>query len=549
MSQSTVPATADLPVPAGPAGDERVRAVRDYAEDVFHRGRRPMEPIGFQPNWADQPSKHTTYLGVDRLPLPATAPADLRPVGDVLFGTGTGKAGWTLESLAELLRLSVGLLERRLRVSWNQDIDVRLHLHDALWSRGSASGGGMYPLEVYWVSGPSGPLTPGLYHYSTAHHALERLATGDLTDRVRAAIGATGPETDQFLLVSVRFWKNAYKYNSFCYHVVTQDTGALLGTWELAARGMDRPMRRVLWFHDRRLNDLLGLDGLDESVLAVVPLDWTGAASVVDGAPVPDVRRPAPDRFERSATVLRFDQVERTHLATLVEDEPRPSAEASITAPVPSIAPSIPLPEPPPEHRGTGTGSLMRVRRSSFGGFVSRPPLSLDEVGTVLAGSASGRRYRSDVTVPDAPLTRLYLLANRVGGLVSGSYGYDAETHALAPIRYLELDEFLQRNYYLTNYNLEQVGAVLAISATFESALSAYGSRGYRIVNAEVGAVAQTAYLAAAAAGIGCGAVLGFDNIAIDEVVGLDRSDERTFLFLLLGHERPDTADYDYRLA
>jgi nitroreductase len=64
-----------------------------------------------------------------------------------------------------------------------------------------------------------------------------------------------------------------------------------------------------------------------------------------------------------------------------------------------------------------------------------------------------------------------------------------------------------------------------------------------------VGAVVQTAYLAAGAADLGCGAVLGFDNVAIDEIVGLDRTDERTFLFLLLGHERTDPADYDYRLV
>ena len=69
------------------------------------------------------------------------------------------------------------------------------------------------------------------------------------------------------------------------------------------------------------------------------------------------------------------------------------------------------------------------------------------------------------------------------------------------------------------------------------------------MINAEVGALAQTAYTAAAALGVGCGAVLGFDNIAIDEAVGLDDGDERTFLFVLLGHERADRADFDYRLV
>ena len=86
-------------------------------------------------------------------------------------------------------------------------------------------------------------------------------------------------------------------------------------------------------------------------------------------------------------------------------------------------------------------------------------------------------------------------------------------------------------------------------AAKLDSALELFGSRGYRVLNFEVGAVAQTAYVASCAAGVGCGAVLGFDNVAIDESVGLDRTDERTFLFLLLGHERSDPADFDYRLV
>lgn len=241
---------------------ERARVAHEYAETVFHRGRVPMEPVNFQPNWHDQPSKHKTYLGVPRLPLPAGLP-DLGPVGAALTGDAAKGEDWTPESLSTLLRLSYGLLDRRLRIGWNQDIDDRIHYDEALWGRGTASGGGMYPLETYWVTGGSGPLVPGVYHYSTAHHGLERLLTGDVSGRVRAAL-AEDPGTDQFLLLTVRFWKNSYKYNNFCYHVVTQDAGAMLGTWELLARGLGRPLHRALWFADEALGALLGVETLEE---------------------------------------------------------------------------------------------------------------------------------------------------------------------------------------------------------------------------------------------------------------------------------------------
>lgn len=169
-------------------------------------------------------------------------------------------------------------------------------------------------------------------------------------------------------------------------------------------------------------------------------------------------------------------------------------------------------------------------------------------MATVLAGTVSGQRYFSDVVPEEIGLTGLYVLANRVSGLPSGTYRYDGSGHRLRVVSEMPLAEKLQRSYYLSNYNLEQVGAVLAISGRWRSTLDAYGSRGYRVLNSEVGAVAQTAYTAAAALGVGCGAVLGFDNIAIDEWAGLEDGDERTFLFVLLGHERADSADFDYRL-
>lgn len=524
-----------------------VRTVHDYAEAVFHRGRVPMEPLNFQPNWRDQPSKHKTYVGVPRLPLPADLP-DLGPAGVALGGgPATGGARWTLDAVSALLRLSYGVLDRRLRIGWNQDIDTRIHYQDALWGRATASGGGMYPLETYWVTGGSGPLAPGVYHYSTAHHVLERLLTGDVTGRVAAALGED-PGTDQFLLVAVRFWKNSYKYNSFCYHVVTQDAGALLGTWELVARGLGRPLRRALWFADEPLNALLGLRTLDESVLAVVPLPWGEDRVRPSGGGERLIDR---SYFERSGEILRFPQVERAHLATLLDEDEarsRPVAKAG-DAVVPGPAPAgAAVPLPPPDPGAGGLTGVLRRRRSSFGAFTARPPLSLGELGTVLAGASSAGRYAADVKAADAPLTRLYVLANRVDGLAPGTYAYETDGHRLRTVREREVSDFLQTAYYLTNYNLDQVAAVLAIAANLDSCLEAYGARGYRVINAEVGAVAQTAYVAAHAAGVGCGAVLGFDNVAIDESLDLDRTDERTFLYLLLGHERTDSADFDYRL-
>lgn len=98
---------------------------------------------------------------------------------------------------------------------------------------------------------------------------------------------------------------------------------------------------------------------------------------------------------------------------------------------------------------------------------------------------------------------------------------------------------FLQRNYFLSNYNLEQAGAVLVPTVRTTAVLDTVGDRGYRLVGGTIGAVAQTFYTTAAALGLGAGVALGFDNIAYIEELGLTGTDEAPLLIMLLGHERP----------
>ncbi|MET8094071.1 nitroreductase, partial [Micromonospora sp. NPDC005220] len=304
---------------------EAVEVVRRYTDAVFRRARVPMEPLGFEVDWADQPSRHKSYPGAPRLPLPVDD-TDLPTVRDVYTGTGLPPTGaWSVPALARLLRLSYGVLDRRMAVNWNQDAGKRAHFDNAVWGRGTASGGGMYPVEVYVVAGSSAPLLPGVYHYHTGSHVLERLLVADVGATVAAAVGATA---DSYLLASIRFWKNAFKYNSFCYHVVTQDLGALLGSWDLLAPALGVPVRRLLCADPGPLDRLLGFDGDEESVFAAVPLRWAESEQQPAGPPpepAPEVRhRP----FERSARVIEFPTVTEVHRAAAAPAVPAPGAVA-----------------------------------------------------------------------------------------------------------------------------------------------------------------------------------------------------------------------------
>ncbi|MCQ8771118.1 SagB family peptide dehydrogenase [Streptomyces telluris] len=554
----------------------------EYATAIMHRGRIPMEPVGFVPDWSDRPRKGKFYPGAESFPLPegddagpGSGPGPAATVQEGVFGNADPQERcFSLPLLGGMLLDSYGRTGRRLGVQTNTDLPSLPLYTDANWSRGTASGGGLYPATVYWVSGPGGPLAPGVHHYSTTHHAMQRLLTGDVSAEVREAAGLEqNPDvaTDQFLVLGVKFWQNAFKYNSFCMHAVSMDVGALLQTWRMWARARGLRIEPALWFDEERIARLLGLDVLHEGVFAVVPLTWdrTAAAPSTGRAtgPAARVRR---TESERSRRVIPFETVRRIQAATLENAAARPEpgalAPAAVSPEPPSSVPGaapVALPEPAP--LSMGMREALRRRRSSFGRFDARRPLAADQLAATLAAAASAsvggdatgsegpdRQAGPDGQAgPDMPrLTRLYVFVNHVEGIAPGAYAYEpGSAHGLRLVKPGPPGDFLQRNYFLSNYNLEQAAAVVVPAVRTAAVLDAVGDRGYRLVNATVGAVAQTFYTTATALGVGSGVALGFDTVSFVEELELAESGEAPLLIMLVGHERPGSADFRYEIA
>jgi SagB-type dehydrogenase family enzyme len=533
----------------------------EYAAEVLHRTRVPMEPAGFEPDWDDQPREHLLLAGVERFPLPPWQVAAEATVERGLHGPG-GDRPFTLPLLGGMLQDSYGLVGRRLGVHANVNLPSMPSYPLAQWSRGTASGGGLYPVRVYWAAGPSGPLTPGVYHYSAPHHAMQRLLTGDCSAEVRAAVGGGLPEdADQFLILGVTFWRNTFKYNSFGYHVVTMDVGALLQTWRMWGRAQGLRIGSALWFDEPRLSRLLGAEEEKEGLFAVVPLTWETPkhsslpAAVPSAAREPSAARVRVAEQQRSRSVRSFGTIRRMHAATLADAARRPAQDAlaeALPRTVPAGGGRIDLPAPLP--LDAPVDAALRTRRSSFGRFSGHRPLTADRLSAMLAAAASGARLGGDLDAShDAALTRLYVCVNHVESVPPGSYAYDSGREGQGPslrlVRPGAPGSFVQRAYSMGNYNVEQAAAVIVPAVRVPALLDAVGDRGYRLANAAVGATAQAVYTAAAAADIGCGVALAFDGVSYVEELGLQDTGETPLLIIQVGNERARPADFRYRTA
>ncbi|MDV5143416.1 nitroreductase family protein [Streptomyces sp. SBC-4] len=532
----------------------------EYADAVLYRGRVPMEPADFVPDWPDGPRRGKFYPGVESYALPDGDDLADAPAWAGLLPRSAHKApggGFTLPLLSAMLKDSYGLTGRRLGIQANSDLSGLPFYTHANWSRGTAGGGGLYPVGVYWASGPSGPLTPGIHYYDVQQHAVQRLLTGDVTARVREALGQDAPaealETDQYLILGVKYWQTAFKYNSFGYHVVCTDVGTLVQTWRIWAAAHGLRTAPVLWFDEPRLNGLLGTVGEEEGVFAVVPLRWDGdgdgtlpRTAVADG-PDPAVRH---RDVERSRTVIEFPTVLAMHATTVAgaADRPAPGALAPAAArPVPAGGTRVPLPAPAfPE---VPVRRVLRSRRSSFGRFDAADPVTPGQLSSVLAAcAATSLGGEAD---PDGTLrqVRLYAFVNHVQDIAPGAYVYDPDAGDLALVVPGPQGAFLQENYFLANYNLEQAGVALVPTVRTKAVLDAVGDRGYRLAVGTAGAVAQTFYLAASALSLGAGVALGFDNVSFVERLGLEGTAEAPLLIMPLGNERPGPADFRHEIA
>ncbi|MDV3353451.1 SagB/ThcOx family dehydrogenase [Leptothoe sp. LEGE 181152] len=253
--------------PSEPGGLSDVNS--DVNQDIgqlYHRWSQPGygEAIATIFNWGQAPPLYKTYPDAQQIELPQF------PLSE--------------ESSPTTLNLATTLTTRRSRRNYNPQSQISLDTLSQLlylaqgitWDerefRTVPSSGALYPLEIYPIVHRVEGLEPGLYHHAVEHHRLELVQSGDLRQPlIRAGLNQEFlGEAQVCFVISGIFQRTRWKYHERTYRYVLMEAGHLGQNLYLAATALGLGVCGVGAFFDDALNELLGIDGIEEAALYLV---------------------------------------------------------------------------------------------------------------------------------------------------------------------------------------------------------------------------------------------------------------------------------------
>jgi SagB-type dehydrogenase family enzyme len=484
----------------------RGRAAEAPGWDI-HRATRNtrLGAIGaLRPRLRSKPSPTKPYPGKPRIQLPAGSPEPTRSFTHCVRSHGRPEGldarGLGLPELARLLHLTNGITEPAVPGGRAQAL------------RAAPSAGALYSGEVYVVAERVAGLAPGVYFYDVAHHTLVALKSGAFLSAVTRALAlpSRAESGAAVILLTNVFDRYQWRYANRGYRYALIDSGHIGENLRLAAASAGFDETPHLSFHDDRLNDLLGVDGLGEAVCAVHAVASARAqSSGASTASWVERQRTALAPLTGATITQRYHDATKLVAEVPVREAPGPNQpQPRETRKKADIA--LPGRDRDPQ---ASVGATIRIRRSAR--LFGPETLSLADLGYLIEmahGSPSLRR---------TPGIDLYLVAHRVANLAAGLYRIEGPTQSLATLRKGDLSGELVR--VCLGQRMAGEAAVGFLMVAQLGPDGAYArTRRYRDLLLEAGAIGQRLYLAAEAVGLAARNLAAFVDDDLNRLLGLD---------------------------
>jgi len=228
----------------------------------YHRDRPLMDALGSIPS----PSTFKSYPDTKRLKLPQpdlSWPADLwQCLARRRSERDTTPEPLALEELARLLWAAQGVTAR-----------AGMYL-----LRTAPSAGALYPFETYLYIDRVEGVPQGIYHFNVDDFALDLLKQENFNRNITAAcLGQSAVRRAAVVIIwTAMMLRCMTKYRERAMRYIPMDLGHVCQNVQLAATAMDFGSCPIGAFYDDDINDLLGIDGQEETVLYLVTVGKLG---------------------------------------------------------------------------------------------------------------------------------------------------------------------------------------------------------------------------------------------------------------------------------
>lgn len=244
-----------------------------YGSDVgviYHQWSKPgvIDVFGSVANWGQPVELYKAYPGARIVALPEPSLAGGLPTARAIATRRSTRSysgqPMSLDELSRFLFLTSG-------ISADKFGNAR---------RTAPSSGALYPIEVYPIVHNVDGVERGVYHYAYREHALELVRTEDMRSRVveqglgQEFLGQCGA----VLFVTMILQRMRPKYQDRSYRYGLLEAGHVGENAYLAATEMGLGACGVGAFMDDAMNEMLGVDGVEEAVVYMLAVGHPAAA-------------------------------------------------------------------------------------------------------------------------------------------------------------------------------------------------------------------------------------------------------------------------------
>ena len=440
---------------------------------------RPDTMSGGGMDWSNRPELYKSYPSAEQIALPRELNL---PRADAWTALNGGfkrpPAPLNLDTLARLLFMAYGFTNQ---VTYGTE----MYLY-----RSAPSAGALYPVDIYVAARDIEGLEDGLYHYSVIDFALTRLRRGAPPSNIPAP----------GLILTGLFFRSAWKYMKRAFRYCLLDAGHAAENIRLAGEALGLQPQVSADFHDREVNQYLGLDDQREITLAVVQLGDAAPAGVLAPVPAEPVPSAAPvaQREDLFDEIIQVARITAEPLTAPPSEFPWPSDHA-VSPPAPNWA----------DFSGPTLVKVLQERRSRRN--FKPQTVTQQELARLLDMVVTPQTNRA---------FKLGLVLNEVQDMPDGLYFVNAPEPELV----ISQRGFISPSLAMAALGQDWVGranVIMVAIAPLDQLEQQYGSRSLRVAYLEAGRLGQKAYLAAETMGWGCCGVGAFMDEQVQKLLNL----------------------------